>query len=127
MKMLALGLTAFLLASPHLPAPPPAAVDEAQAETPFEPWPETFADPAACIAHLTAFVKAGTGLDAAVGPYRIATGDVRAHRVEAKDWSHDIEERRCLGAALSTRRWTHSMGDVKPITMGDIEKMSFPK
>lgn len=121
MKLAALGLTAVLLASPHPPAPPAA-----ETGAPFESLRETFADPAACVAHLAAFVKASARFAAAAGPYRVGPGDMRAHRVEAKDWVHQIEERRCLGAVLSTRRWTHGMSDVKPITMDDIEKMSFP-
>lgn len=127
MKMLALGLTAFFLASPHRP-PPTTALSEVEAEEPFVPAPQSFADEAACTAHLAAWVRgsARPTYDAAVGPYAIAPGDTRAHRVAARDRAHEIEEQRCLGAALSARRWTHSMAEVKPITIDDIRKMSFP-
>lgn len=144
--MLLLGLTAFLLASPLAPPPTPVASTDESApvassdesalvassdedvETPFVPSSPTFADAAACRAHLVAWVRASAppAYDAAVGPYVIAPGDTRAHRVAARDWAHEIEEQRCLGAGLSSRRWTHSMTDVKPITLDDIRKMSFP-
>lgn len=120
MKIVALALTAFFVASPNLPP------SDADGEAPFVASPRSFADEAACIAELAAFVASSRGFDAAVGPYRIARGDTRAHRVKAEAWAHLIEEQRCLGAALSSRRWTHAMSDVKPITMDDIEKMSFP-
>lgn len=124
MKMLALAVTAFLLASPH--APPD--VSETDNETPFAAASQTFADEPACTAHLAAWVRdsAPPAYVAAVGPYRIAPNDTRAHRVAARDSGHEIDEHRCLGAALSARRWTHRMGEVKPVTMDDIRKMSFP-
>ncbi len=125
MKIIALRLTALLLASPNAP---PAALSEAVEETPFVVSPQTFADAAACSAHLTAWVRASArpAYDAAVGPYAIAPGDTRAHRVAARGWAHEIEEQRCLAAVLSERRWTHAMSDVKPITIDDIRTMSFP-
>lgn len=129
MKLAALATIAFLVGSPLRPDPPRAAVSEPQGEIPFVPSPNIFADDGACVAYLAATVKSSAppAFEAAVGPYRIAPGDVRAHRVKAEGWGHDIEEFRCLRAALSSRRWSHAMGEVKPITMDDIRGMSFPK
>lgn len=126
-KMLGLGVAALMLASPH-EAPPASSTSEPDVEAPFAAAAQTFADEAACTFYLAAWVR-GSGpptYDAAVGPYRIAAGDTRAHRVAARDRAHEIEERRCSGAALSERRWTHSISDVKPITLDDIRQMSFP-
>lgn len=129
MKTIALGLTALLLASPHAPPTAPAtALSEADGETPFVASRQDFVDAAACSAHLATWVRSSPrpAYDAAVGPYPIAPGDVRAHRVAARGWAHEIEEQRCLVEALSSRRWTHAMNDVKPITIDDIQNMSFP-
>ena len=125
MKLAALVATAVLLASP---APPPQAVSEPEGG-PFVALPDSFATPAACAAHLGSLIKASAppAFDRAVGPYTIADGDVRAHRVKAQGWGHDIEEFRCSGASLEGRRWSHSMSDVKPFTVEDIGKMSFPE
>ncbi len=129
LKTLALVASALLLATP-VEVPPEAQATEAEAEveTPFVASARSFADAQACAAHLAAWVRdsAPPAYDAAVGPYVITPGDVRAHRVAARDWTHEIEEQRCSGAALSGRRWTHAMVDVKPITLDDIRKMSFP-
>lgn len=124
-KMLGLAAAALMLASPR-EAPP--VVSAVEPETPFVAATRTFASEAACTAHLASWVRdsAPPAYDAAVGPYRIAPGDTRAHRVAARDWAHEIEEQRCLGAALSGRRWTHAMSDVEPITLDDIRTMSFP-
>lgn len=120
----ALAIAALMVASPREPRPP----REAPGEAVFVDLPGSFANPAGCAAHLAALVRnsAPPAFDKAVGPYTIAPGDVRAHRVKAQGWGHDIEEYRCLGAALSVRRWSHSMNDVKPFTIEDIGKMSFP-
>lgn len=127
MKLAALALTAFLVGSPRPPAQPPQ-LSEPETEVPFGGTTSTFPGAAACAAHLAAVVRASAppAYDAAVGPYPIAPGDVRAHRVKAHQWGHEIEEFRCLGASLASRRWTHSMSDVKPFTIEDIGKMSFP-
>lgn len=127
MKIAALALTAFLVASPREALV--TAYGEAPGEAAFVAAPEIFPDAPACAAHLAGLVRASAppAFDSAVGPYAIAPGDVRAHRVKAQGWGHDIEEFRCLGARLDARRWTHSMNDVKPITVEDIGKMSFPK
>ena len=95
---------------------------------PFIASAETFADANACVAHLARFVEASAppAFAASAGPYRIADGDMRAHRIRPRDWGHEIEELRCLGAALSSRVWRHSMSDVKSFTVEDIGKMSFP-
>lgn len=96
-------------------------------ERPFEAI-GSFVSPEACIRELASVVAvgAGVGFDRSVGPYAIAPGDLRAHRVRAEGGGHEIEEWRCLGAAMSRRRWTHAMSEVKPFTIEDIEKMSFP-
>lgn len=129
MKLAALALTAFLVGSPHQPAAPLQSVGELEAEAAFVASAKTFTSSAACAAHLAALVRtsAPPAFDAAVGPYAVAAGDVRAHRVKAHLWEHEIEEFRCVGLALSSRRWTHSMSDVKPFTVEDIGKMSFPQ
>lgn len=135
MKLAALALTAFLVGSPHSadtprsPATPRLPVSEPEAEAPFVPSASTFSTPASCAAHLAGLVWASAppAYDAAVGPYAIAPGDMRAHRVKAREWGHEIEEFRCLGAVLASRRWTHSMSGVKPFTIEDIGKMSFPE
>lgn len=126
MKLAALALAAFLVASPR---PAAAPDEEARDEDGFVASAETFTDARGCIAHLAGIVATSTrpAWDNAVGPYVIASGDVRAHRVKARDRGHDIEEHRCLGARLDARRWTHSMNDVKPITVEDIGKMDFPE
>lgn len=125
MKVAALALFAFLVGSPRTvePLPPPPQAEGA----PFLPV-RAFADAPACIAHLRVFVResAPPAFDAAAGPYEVAPGDTRAHRIKARDWGHEIEEFRCWDAALSSRRWTHSMSEVKPFTMEDIGRMSFP-
>lgn len=128
MKFATLALTALLVGSSYEAAAPAQAVSEVDDETPFVAVPRTFADAAACVAHLAAVVRtsAPPAYDAAVGPYVVAVGDSRAHRVKARDWGHEIEEFRCLAASLASRRWTHSMTDVKPFTVEDIGKMSFP-
>ena len=122
----ALALAALAVAYPQ--DPPRDAVADPLGETAFENLPESFANAAACAAHLATLVRnsAPPAFDKAVGPYAIAASDVRAHRVKAKGWGHDIEEYRCLGTELSMRRWSHSMNDVKPFTIEDIGKMSFP-
>lgn len=124
----ALALAALAVAYPHDAQPSRQSVSEPPGEAAFTSSPENFANATGCAAHLTILVKnsAPPAFDKAVGPYEIAPGDVRAHRVKAQDWGHDIEEYRCLGAALSVRRWSHSMNDVKPFTIEDIGKMSFP-
>lgn len=123
----ALALAALAVAYPQ-DAPREAAAGPA-GEAVFEDLPESFANAGACAAHLAVLVKnsAPPAFDKAVGPYPIAPGDVRAHRVKAQGWGHDIEEFRCLGVALSARRWSHAMNDVKPFTIEDIGKMSFPE
>lgn len=127
MKIAVLLLTALLVGSPREAALPPVPV-EADEGPPFGPAIRTLASAPACSSELSALVRASAppAFDAAVGPYAVSAGDVRAHRVKARDWGHEIEEYRCLGAALSSRRWTHSLSNVKPFTVEDIEKMSFP-
>ena len=85
----------------------------ANAETPFEPAPNSFADAAACKAFLAteAGEARGRAYDAVEGPYQLAAGDVRIHTVRTEGRGHRIEERRCLGAALSARSWRHSLED----------------
>ena len=97
-------MIALLLAL--LLAPSPA--DE---PAPFEPGRESFADAGACKAHLFSLAaEARRGDYAAVeGPYDIAAGDVRIHMVRAEREGHRIAEHRCLGSALSSRSWRHSL------------------
>ena len=128
MKIAALALVAFLVGSPReVPVPPPLEVNN-DAGPPFGPEMRTFRDEFACSAELASLVRASTppAYAAAAGPYRIAADDHRAHRIRARDWGHEIEEFRCAGAALSSRRWTHAMSDVKPFTIEDIGRMRFP-
>lgn len=127
MKLAALALTALLVGSPREAAVPANAI-EADEGPPFGSSMRTLPNASACSSELSALVRASAppAFDAAVGPYAISAGDVRAHRVKARDWGHEIEEYRCLGAVLSSRRWTHSLSDVKPFTLEDIGRMSFP-
>lgn len=123
MKLVSLGLLALFVASPH--APPPAPADQGP---PFAAAAQRFANAAACASHLASIVAASPppAYDRAVGPYVIAPGDTRAHRVRARDWGHEIEEFRCLDAVLSSRIWSHDMSGVKPFTIEAIRGMSFP-
>jgi hypothetical protein len=92
------------------------------AEVPFEASDRAFADAAGCRAHLSAWV-AGAGGEAAVGPYEIAAGDVRAHVVKVSGAGHRITEQRCLVEKLSDRTWRHSMEDgegERPDTIDDL-------
>lgn len=125
MKPILLAAAAFLLASPRT-MPLAERLDADEHDAPFVPA-RSFADPAACVAHLTALVAASRppAYDAAAGPYRIAADDTRAHRVRAEAWGHEIEEFRCVGPALSSRRWSKSMSGVRPFTIEDIRGMSF--
>lgn len=77
----------------------------------FEPSFKAFADAAACKAHLVTLANGAGGSDyvAVQGPYDIASGDVRIHMILAEGDGHRIAEHRCLGAALSSRSWRHSM------------------
>jgi hypothetical protein len=74
---------------------------------------QRFADPAACRAFLGRLVveAAGSGFDAAEGPYELAPDDVRAHTVRAVGAGHRISEYRCSAAELGERSWTRSMTD----------------
>jgi hypothetical protein len=85
-------------------------------EVPFEPSAERFADTAACRARLVELAgTARTGrYDAVEGPYEITPGDVRIHMVRAERNGHAIAEHRCLGGALSARRWTHALEANEP-------------
>lgn len=78
---------------------------------PFEPATQTFADAASCKAHLAGLAAAARRGDYAAveGPYEIAAGDVRIHMVRAEREGHRIGEHRCLGGALSSRSWRHSL------------------
>ena len=89
------------------------AAAAADFETPFEATSQSFADAAQCKAFLAARVGEARrqGFDAVEGPYEIAAGDVRIHTVRAEGQGHRIDEQRCLGAALATRSWRHSLED----------------
>jgi hypothetical protein len=80
-------------------------------EVPFEPSVATFADAAACRAHLTSLTAAARGQSYAAveGPYDVGAGDVRVHLVRAEGSGHVIAEHRCLADKLSARSWTHAM------------------
>ena len=99
MKLLLLSL---LLAAPA------SAAD--QDEVPFKPVRE-LASAAACLALLVDEVRAARAASAmaAEGPYEIAPGDLRMHRVDVAEQGHRITEQRCLGFALSMRSWVHAM------------------
>lgn len=90
-----------------LAAAPAAASDE----VPFEHSPLKFADAGACRVHLVQWVAEARGKQVAglQGPYEVAAGDVRAHRVVADRSGHRITEQRCLRETLSSRSWRHSM------------------
>lgn len=84
----------------------------AEADLPeFEAAGPGFAGPAECRGHLLQLVAAagGDGFEAAEGPYELAPGDVRAHRIRSEGSGHRIEEYRCEEARLSTRSWRRSM------------------
>ena len=98
----------------------------ASGEAPFVPSDHTFADAAACKAHLEQVVAdARGGRYAAVeGPYEIVAGDVRAHTVLAEEAGHRIAEHRCLANKLSSRTWRHSMGSEEAEAPETIESMA---
>ena len=84
----------------------------AEADLPdFEPAELRFAVASECRGHLAQIVAEarGDGFEAAEGPYEIAPGDVRAHRIRADGAGHRIEEYRCEEARLSARSWRRSM------------------
>jgi hypothetical protein len=85
-------------------------------ETPFEASAETFADAAACKARLAALAAEARGgaHDAVEGPYQVASGDVRIHKVQAEGFGHRVAEHRCLSEKLSSRSWTHRMEAAAP-------------
>ena len=92
----------------------------------FEPV-QSFADAAACRAHLEGLVEQARrqGVDAVEGPYAIAAGDVRIHMVRAEADGHRIDEHRCLGGELSARSWRHTMrrGDADaPFTIESVAR-----
>jgi hypothetical protein len=89
-----------------------ALLAAAQAEpAAFEPDDRSFADAAACQAHLVTLAEAAraSGDEIVEGPYGIAPGDVRIHMIRADGDGHRITEHRCLDAALASRSWRHSM------------------
>ncbi len=104
-----------------LSAPAPAAV-----ETPFEPSGTSFADAAACKAHLgTLAAGARRGGYAAVeGPYEVGAGDVRIHMISIAGSGHRIAEHRCLLDKLSARSWRHSMEDAEAEAPDTIDTMA---
>ena len=91
--------------------PLPLLLLAAAREAPFEASGESFADAAACKAHIAGLADAARaqGYDAVEGPYEIAAGDVRVHMVRAEGLGHRIHEHRCLAEKLSGRSWTHAM------------------
>ncbi len=109
---------AFLL----LAAAPVSAADE----VPFEPSAQVFADAAACKGHLAGLVaEARAAPNVAVeGPYEIASGDVRAHKVLVAGSGHRITEHRCLAEKLSARTWRHSMDGSEDEEAPTIESMA---
>jgi hypothetical protein len=109
---------AFLL----LAAAPASPADE----VPFEPSAEVFPDAAACKGHLADFVVEARAAPhvAAEGPYEIASGDVRAHKVLVAGGGHRIIEHRCLVEKLSARTWRHSMDGSEDEQAPTIESMA---
>ena len=78
-------------------------------ELPFEPV-QSYADAGACRARLVADVAEARGAAVATeGPYEVAAGDLRMHRVDVSEHGHRITEERCQLAALSRRSWLHEM------------------
>ena len=112
----------ILVAAAFLAAAPAAGSDE----VPFEPSARIFADAAACKAHLGQLVgEARAAAHVAVeGPYEIAAGDVRAHKVLLAGSGHRITEHRCLGQQLSARTWRHSMDGSEEEEAPTIESMA---
>ena len=97
----------FSLALALLFAAPAAA--PADGEVPFEPV-RSYADAGACRAALVAHAAEARRAAVAVeGPYEVAAGDIRMHRVDVSERGHRITEERCLAAALSRRSWLHEM------------------
>ena len=98
----------------------------ASAEVPFEPSRESFAGPAACRAHLAAFVAGARtrGDAAAEGPYQVAPSDIRAHAVIISGSGHRITEHRCLAEKLSSRTWRHSMENAEAEEAETIDSMA---
>jgi len=94
------------------------------AEIPFEPVDGRFADAAACRAHLSAWVSESRGAEAAVGPYEIGAGDIRAHVVLVSGSGHRITERRCAAEKLSSRTWRHSMEETEAEAVETIDDMA---
>lgn len=94
-------------------------------ETPFEDSASSFADAAACKAHLIGVAtdaRAGD-YDAVEGPYEIAAGDVRIHMVRAEGPGHRIAEHRCLAEKLSGRSWNHRMEpEEEPFTVESVAR-----
>lgn len=88
-----------------------ASAASASDEVPFEPSKERFADAPACKARLAGLIAEARAHAhvAAEGPYELTPGDVRAHSVAVSGSGHSITEHRCLGEALSSRTWRHSM------------------
>jgi hypothetical protein len=96
------------------------------AEVPFEPSAKSFADAAGCRGHLSAWVLEArrAGAEAAVGPYEIGAGDVRAHNVAISGSGHRITEQRCTGEKLSSRTWRRSMEETEAEAPDTIEDMA---
>jgi hypothetical protein len=95
-------------------------------EVPFEPSMSSFADAAACKAHLVQSV-ADARLVAHVaveGPYEVIAGDVRAHIIKLAGSGHRITEHRCLSEKLSSRSWRHAMAGVEAEEAETIESMA---
>jgi len=120
--LLVIALAIMLAFSAATPAP-----ETADAQEPFRPRAERFADAAGCRGWLTGTVAGVTNAVAARGPYEVAPGDIRAHRIRLASGGHEVTEWRCLGPALSERSWTHAMsnGEVAPFTMDDLNAMKF--
>lgn len=99
----------ILLASALIASAGPALASEEEEK--FEPSSETFANAAACHAHLQSTVSTAEKENYAAvrGPYPVAEGDVRVHMVRAEGNGHRIWEHRCLDKALSSRSWNHNM------------------
>lgn len=95
-------------------------------EVPFEPAGETYADAAACKAHLADVVARARSerAEAAEGPYEIAAGDLRAHVVLVAGSGHRITEHRCLAEKASSRTWRHSMEDAESEESETIASMA---
>lgn len=91
----------------------------------FAPRDRRFADAGACRTHLEKLAGEARRQDyvAVEGPYTIAAGDIRIHKVRAEPAGHRITEHRCLESELASRSWRHAMGEAEaPTTLESMAR-----